>query len=241
MFEAALIESRGLVSSKTQKWMALGSLTFQLVLAGLLLLLPLLRPEALLMTSAPAPHVVVPVLSRSPVQVQHVSTTPTTSSAVTAPSAPVEQTRPLVFSRPGESTDGNAPAVATNLPWGSGNTSPLGRLGAGTDSSTGPVVVREQAKRVPVSSGVVQGLLLRPIQPVYPAIAKATRIEGTVVINAVISKAGRIESLNVLSGPDMLRRPALDAVAQARYRPYLLNGEPVEVQTEIRVVFRLAS
>jgi protein TonB len=87
----------------------------------------------------------------------------------------------------------------------------------------------------------VQGLLLRPIQPVYPAIAKAARVQGEVVIDAIISKAGRIESLKVLSGPQMLRQAALDAVEQARYQPYRLNGEPVEVQTEVRVVFRLGS
>ena len=56
-----------------------------------------------------------------------------------------------------------------------------------------------------------------------------------------LSKTGKIEQLQVVSGPAMLRQAALDAVAQARYRPYLLNDEPVEVQTEIRVVFRLES
>jgi protein TonB len=84
-------------------------------------------------------------------------------------------------------------------------------------------------------------MLLTPIQPVYPPIAKAVRLEGTVVLEAVISKAGRIESLHVVSGPDMLRRAALDAVAVARYRPYLLSGEPTDVQTTITVVFRLGS
>jgi protein TonB len=71
--------------------------------------------------------------------------------------------------------------------------------------------------------------------------AKAARVQGEVVIDAIISKAGRIESLKVLSGPQMLRQAALDAVEQARYQPYRLNGEPVEVQTEVRVVFRLGS
>jgi protein TonB len=82
-------------------------------------------------------------------------------------------------------------------------------------------------------------MLLAPIQPVYPAIAKVTRTEGTVVMEAVISKAGRIESLHAVSGPEMLRRAALDAVSAARYKPYLLNGEPTEVQTTITVNFRL--
>ena len=90
-----------------------------------------------------------------------------------------------------------------------------------------------------VSNGVQAGLLLAPIQPVYPAIAKVTHTQGTVVVEAIISKAGRIESLNVVSGPEMLRGAALAAIKEARYRPYLLDGTPVEVQTTITVNFRM--
>jgi len=82
---------------------------------------------------------------------------------------------------------------------------------------------------------------LAPIEPVYPAIARAARVQGEVVLEAVISKAGRIESLHAVSGPEMLRGAALAAVQAARYEPYKLNGEPTEVQTTIRVVFRLAN
>ena len=109
-------------------------------------------------------------------------------------------------------------------------------------ANAGPrvAVVRErQAEGLHVSTGVSQGMLLAPIRPVYPAIARAAGIQGTVVIEATISKAGRIESLRAVSGPAMLQRAALDAVAAARYRPYLLSGEPVEVQTTVRVVFTL--
>ena len=65
------------------------------------------------------------------------------------------------------------------------------------------------------------------------------RIEGTVVLTATISKAGTIENLRVASGPAMLQQAALDAVKEWRYRPYLLNGEPVEVETTVNVVFTL--
>ncbi len=82
-------------------------------------------------------------------------------------------------------------------------------------------------------------MLLTPIIPSYPKIAQVAQVQGTVIIEAVISKAGHIESLNVESGPEMLRAAALEAVARARYAPYRLNGEPVEVQTVIRVEFRL--
>jgi protein TonB len=82
-------------------------------------------------------------------------------------------------------------------------------------------------------------LLLAPIRPVYPAIARAARVEGTVVVEAVISRAGRIESLRVVSGPAMLQGAAMDAIREARYRPYRLNGEAVDVQTTITVNFRM--
>jgi protein TonB len=92
---------------------------------------------------------------------------------------------------------------------------------------------------VNISSGVAAGQLIGPIRPIYPAIAKAARIQGTVVIEATISRAGTIENLQVTDGPPMLRQAAIDAVAAARYRPFLLNGQPVEVQTSIHVIFSL--
>jgi periplasmic protein TonB len=86
---------------------------------------------------------------------------------------------------------------------------------------------------------VSAGMQLVLIRPVYPQIALVTHTQGTVVVEATISKAGRIESLQAVSGPAMLRQAALDAVAAARYRPYLLSGQPVEVQTRVTVVFKL--
>jgi periplasmic protein TonB len=80
---------------------------------------------------------------------------------------------------------------------------------------------------------------LTPIRPVYPAIARAAHVEGVVVVEAVISRMGTIESLRVVSGPEMLRGAALEAIREARYQPYRLNGEPVEVQTTITVNFRM--
>jgi protein TonB len=94
---------------------------------------------------------------------------------------------------------------------------------------------------VKVSAGVAQGMLLTPFHPVYPRIAIAARVEGTVVVQAVISKTGAVESLHVTSGPAMLAGAALDAIRGARYAPYRLSGEPVDVETTIRVVFQLGS
>jgi protein TonB len=90
-----------------------------------------------------------------------------------------------------------------------------------------------------LSSGVVSGLLLTKTPPIYPSIAVAARVEGTVVLAAVISAAGTIQNLRVVSGHPMLQRAALDAVSNWRYRPFLLNGQPVEVETTINVIFTL--
>jgi protein TonB len=73
----------------------------------------------------------------------------------------------------------------------------------------------------------------------YPPIAKAARVQGTVVLQAMISKQGTIQDLRVVSGPAMLQGAAMDAVKTWRYRPYLLNNEPVEVETTINVIFTL--
>ena len=82
-------------------------------------------------------------------------------------------------------------------------------------------------------------MLIAPIRPVYPAIAKAAGVQGTVVVEAVISRKGTVESLHVVSGPAMLQQAALDAIREARYQPFRLNGEPTEVQTTITVNFRM--
>jgi protein TonB len=88
-----------------------------------------------------------------------------------------------------------------------------------------------------VSSGVVAGLKLSGATPVYPPIAKAAHVSGAVILHAIISKTGTIDNLNVVSGPEMLRSSALDAVRTWRYKPFLLSGEPTEVETTITVNF----
>jgi periplasmic protein TonB len=86
---------------------------------------------------------------------------------------------------------------------------------------------------------MLQGSLLRQVQPTYPPLAKTARIQGPVVLEAVISKAGAIENLRVISGPPLLVKAAIEAVSEWRYRPYILNDEPVEVETRITVNFTL--
>ena len=93
--------------------------------------------------------------------------------------------------------------------------------------------------RVIRTSQILEGNLIRRVQPVYPPLAKNVRIQGPVVLAAIISKAGTIDNLQVLSGHPMLVAAAIDAVKQWRYRPYILNNEPIEVQTQITVNFIL--
>ena len=117
----------------------------------------------------------------------------------------------------------------------------MGGVLGGVLSST-PVAIPKAAtpQRVRVSQGVSQGLLIHKVQPQYPPLARQARIQGIVVLQALIGKDGAIQNLHVVSGHPMLTGAALDAVKQWRYKPYFLNGEPVEVETTINVNFTLA-
>jgi protein TonB len=87
---------------------------------------------------------------------------------------------------------------------------------------------------------MMEGNLIQRVQPVYPVLARQARIQGTVVLRAVISREGTIEKLQVASGPPLLVQAAIDAVRQWRYRLYLLNNEPVEVDSQVTVNFVLS-
>ena len=88
--------------------------------------------------------------------------------------------------------------------------------------------------------GLVQAaLLLNRIVPEYPAIARTAHVSGTIVLHAIIAKDGTVQELTYVSGPPLLIKAAMDAVRQWRYRPTMLNGGPVEVETTIDVVFNL--
>jgi len=93
--------------------------------------------------------------------------------------------------------------------------------------------------RITISPRVAQGLIVSKTQPVYPIDAKKAGVSGAVVLTAVIGMDGLIKDLQVVSGPEMLQQAALDAVNSWRYRPYLLNGQPVEVHTNFNVIFTL--
>lgn len=87
---------------------------------------------------------------------------------------------------------------------------------------------------------MLEGNLIRRVEPVYPPLARNARIQGPVVVYALISKVGTMENVRALSGHPLLVPATIDAVSQWRYRPYILNGEPIEVETKITVNFYLS-
>jgi TonB family protein len=100
--------------------------------------------------------------------------------------------------------------------------------------------VTEGVQRVRVSQGVSQGLVLSRVQPIYPEEAKAAGAQGSVVMAAIIGKDGTVQSLHVATSESpLLNQAAIDAVKQWRYKPYILNGNPVEVDTTVTVTFTL--
>jgi len=116
----------------------------------------------------------------------------------------------------------------------------MGGVIGGIISST-PMAVPKVAtpQRVRVSQGVSTGLLVRKVNPNYPPLARQARIQGSVLLQAEISKTGDIQNLRLISGHPMLAPAAIEAVKQWKYKPYLLNGEPVEVETQVQVNFTL--
>jgi TonB family protein len=117
----------------------------------------------------------------------------------------------------------------------------VGGFGTGVSpQSSSASGTSEIAGRVRVSYGVSEGLLVTKVAPTYPDLARSARIQGTVVMKALISKTGEVESLELISGHPMLAPAALEAVKQWKYRPYMLNGNAVAVETLIKVNFALS-
>lgn len=240
MFEDSLVESAALLRTHN-RLPALLSITAQCAVAVLIVSFPLLHPELL-----PMPHVLPAVLAPPrapappppPIRIE-TRLLPATS----APAAPVAvlmtPLTPTLLHPTGPAVEApllpvlNIGDVHSSLPPGINSAAP----------ANPPVTVAPAARPAPtrlnLSSGVTAGNLIAPIRPVYPEIARISHTEGTVIIDAIISRTGSIESAHVLSGPPMLQRAALDAVQQARYRPFLLNDQPTEVQTTITIHFHM--
>lgn len=103
------------------------------------------------------------------------------------------------------------------------------------------IVQTRNINKANISPGLVMGMIVSKVPPEYPLGAKLAGIQGTVVLQATISKTGRVEDLHVISGPAQLQQAALDAVKQWVYKPYMINGEPVAVRTSINVNFTLGN
>lgn len=119
--------------------------------------------------------------------------------------------------------------------------------GQQTQSSAPPQQAQVQAQappnvtRIRVEQSVMATKIIRMVWPVYPERAKMAGISGTVVLHAIIGTDGRVQELQVISGPILLRQAAIDSVKPQKYQPTLLNGQPVEVDTTLSVIFALSS
>jgi periplasmic protein TonB len=245
MFEDSLLES-GNNRKKGNKWTTLISFILQIFLIGILVLIPLIYTEALpkqqLMTflvapppppPPPPPPAAAPIVKAVKVQTELDNGQLRTPTAIPKKIAMIkEDENPPPMSGMGGVVGG----VPGGVPGGQ-----MGGVIGGIINST-PVAVPKVAtpQRVRVSAGVSQGLLVHKVSPTYPALARQARIQGSVVLQAVIGKDGSIQNLRAISGHPMLTPSAIDAVKQWRYKPYYLNGEPVEVDTQITVNFTLA-
>jgi len=138
--------------------------------------------------------------------------------------------------------DVGAVGVVGGVPGGIPGGSAGGVLG-GIIGGTGggmPPPPKPSQQRVRIGGNVQAAKMVRQIQPLYPQIAKTAHVQGTVILHAIIAKDGTVQELQYISGPALLMRSAMDAVRQWKYQPTLLNGEPVEVDTTISVVFTLS-
>ncbi|HEV3385130.1 MAG TPA: energy transducer TonB [Gemmata sp.] len=243
MFEDSLLESGGRLKTKRGRTTTF-AIILEIALIGVMVLMPLIFTEALpkqqLMTFlvAPPPPPPPPPPAAAPVHVVKQIQTDIVNGALRTPTKIPQKIQMIKEDEapPQMAAAGVVGGVAGGIPGGAMN----GVIG-GIISST-PVAVPKVAtpQRVRVSAGVTSGLLVRKVNPVYPPLARQARISGTVVLRAVISKDGSIENLSLVSGHPMLAPAAIDAVKQWKYKPYLLNGEPVEVDTEVQVNFTLA-
>ena len=234
MFEDSTFESTGRIRTRSRGWMMAAFLFNGSILLALVLI-PLIYPEALprqmlsilIEAPVPPPPQPKPVVPETPRQAFHGA--PQMDGATLV--APRQIPRDIAMYKGPE-----APAPITFAAMDSG---PDAATGIRDAFRAGNVSVAKPKGPVHLTSNMVEGMLLQKTIPVYPVIAKATRTEGVVMLQATISRSGTIENLHVISGHPMLQRAAIDAVSNWRYRPYLLNGEPVEVETTVNVVFRL--
>jgi periplasmic protein TonB len=244
MFEDSLLESGGKLKTKS-RYTTIVSFVLQILFIAVLVLIPLIYTEALpkqqlmtfLVAPPPPPPPPPPPAATPVVKVQKIESEIDDGQLRTPTAIP----KKIAMIKEEEAPPPSAGAgVVGGVPGGV----PGGQMGGvigGIISST-PVAVPKVAtpQRVRVSQGVTEGLLMKKVQPQYPALARQARIQGAVVLQASIGKDGNVQNLRAVSGHPMLTPAAIEAVKQWKYRPYFLNGEAVEVDTTITVNFTLA-
>jgi protein TonB len=241
MFADSMLETSWAQRSR-RSWTTLSSFGLQAVVMGLLMLLPLLRPVALpflkplqtpiSMTHLPGPPELAPTRQRGTVLNQ-------SNAVIHVFTAPSQIPTTVAMNDSDVAPDpGSVGVYDPNAPIGRGSPEGVpGLFNSGTMPVPAPPRPVVQQTRV---SHMMEGNLLRRVQPDYPPLARSARIQGPVLLAAVISKDGAIQNLQVLSGHPLLVRAAVEAVRQWHYRPYILNNEPVEVETRITVNFSLS-
>jgi periplasmic protein TonB len=234
MFEDALMESGGRIRTRSG-WFSCVAVICNGSIVCCLILLPLLHPASL-------PKQTLSMLLAAPAPPEPLSSMTRVVSAATHAAALVNPfTPPRIVPTSVPPSDHEPPAVigiGIN-PLARGSGSFLNGLPDSIGTATPPQVRVTPSSKPIISSGVMEGRKLSGADPRYPAIAIAAHIQGMVMLAATISKTGAIENLRLVSGAPMLAPAAEEAVRTWRYRPYLLNGEPVEVETTVRVIFNL--
>ena len=238
----SLLTNESALGDPRRRWSTLASFTVQAMAVSFLLLLPLMRPGTLPRLVQMSPEVFLSPLPPAPMPAPH----PRSPAASTSELNGITVISPPRIPDHTEIIDDHGQAPQ---PIGRGDLGVLGSTGPvrgsgilqsilGRPSVAPPVHVTTEKPRPP--SIVMEGHLIRRVQPEYPSIARIAGIQGAVVIRAMISKDGTTENLRALSGHPVLTRASMDAVKQWRYRPYFLNGEPIEVETQITVNFTLS-
>ncbi|HEY1270900.1 MAG TPA: energy transducer TonB [Terriglobales bacterium] len=242
MFEDSLIESGGRLKTKRGATTVL-SFVLQMFLLGILILIPLIYTEALpkqqLMTflvAPPPPPPPPPPPAAAPVKVVKIQSEVINGQLRT----PTKIPQKVQMIKEEEAPPAMGAGVMGGVPGGVPGGSMGGVIGGIIGSTTTAIPKVATPQRVRVSQGVSQGLLIKRVQPNYPPLARQARIQGQVVLQAEISKDGTIQNLQLISGHPMLAPAAIEAVKQWRYKPYLLNGEPVAVETQVVVNFTLS-
>jgi protein TonB len=247
IFSDSLFQHEG--QKGRQTWATLASFLLQCLFLGVLLLLPLYftqeLPKAQLLTflmAPPPPPPPPPAEQQMAKVVKQIQSDLLAGGQLRTPTRIPEKVQMVKEEEappPMPSSGGVVGGVPGGIPGGQLNGVIGGIINSTSNLAYLPKVQQVVPQRIRISQGVTQGMLVHRVQPTYPAIAKAVRIQGNVVLQAVISKNGEIQDLQLVSGHPMLVPAAIEAVKQWRYRPYLLNGQPVEVETTITVIFQL--